>query len=195
MSKTVDLDLVLTSQIKKGDVNAFKEVYLRHWRNIYTIALSFLKSKQDAEDAVQEIFIKFWQKREYLSDNLSYRPYLFKIAKNSLINISKSFARKVLDEVDFSHLPGMNITDDIIEYNELTRFAYEAIEKLPPKRKIVFNLRSKEGMNNKEIAKEMGISVTMVEKQLKLANNFIRDYLKVNMNVGTVSFLFFINIF
>ena len=63
-------------------------------------------------------------------------------------------------------LSGVRVTDETVEYNELSGCVHEAIDKLPPKRKKAFNLRRKEGLTNKEIAHEMGISVKMVEKQL-----------------------------
>jgi RNA polymerase sigma-70 factor (family 1) len=195
MTKTIDFEIVFTSRVKRGDVDAFREVYSRHWRNIYTIALSFLKSKQDAEDAVQEIFIRFWNKREYLSDDLSYRPYLFKMAKNSLVNILKYSSLRMSYDLEECALSGVRVTDETVEYNELASCAHEAIDKLPPKRKNAFNLRRKEGLTNKEIAHEMGISVKMVEKQLKLSNSFIRHYLSVNIGTKAMSIALFISFF
>lgn len=184
----------ITSRLKKGDLIALKEVYSRHWKNIFIIAFSFLKSKEDAEDAVQDIFMQFWKKKEYLHDNSDYKPYLFRIAKNSLVNILHTNARKITGEIiEYKH-PSSSATEELVEYNELSKFVQEAIEKLPPKRKLVFDLKRNQGFTKRQIATEMGISIPMVEKQLRLANTFIKNYLKINADLDVSHILLFIAI-
>lgn len=189
------MDKGITSRLKQGDLDALKEVYSRHWKNIFAIAFSFLKSKEDAEDAVQDIFMRFWQKKEYLNSNADYKPYLFRIARNSLVNVIRSSSGKIIGQINNSRHPSSLATQEVVEFNELSRFAREAIDKLPPKRKLVFDLRRNQGFTKHQIAREMGISITMVEKQLKLANTSIRNYLKMNADLDVPLALLLINSF
>ena len=195
MNNGINTNRRITSRLKEGDLNALKEVYSRHWKNIFIIAFSFLKSKEDAEDAVQDIFMLFWKKKEYLDCNSDYKPYLFRIARNSLVNIMRSSARKASGELTDSKHPSSSATEELVEFNELSRFVQEAVDKLPPKRKLVFDLKRNQGFTKHQIATEMGISITMVEKQLRLANNFIKNYLKINADLDVSLALLFINIF
>ena len=192
MSDNVILNKKITAKLKQGDLHALQEIYSRHWKNIFVIAYSFLKVKEDAEDAVQDIFLQFWQKRAHLADDSDYKPYLFQIARNSLANLSRSWVKK--EVYGLEHISNKT-TEEAIEFNELSRFAQEAINKLPPKRKLVFDLRRNGGLSNRQIAKEMGISVTMVEKQLKLANTFIKNYLRINAGLDFHLTLLLIAIF
>jgi len=183
MNKKADCDNVLTAKIISGNKTAFKEVYSKHWKGIFVIAYSFLKSKEEAEDAVQDIFVKFWTKRALLSDQLNYKPYLFKLARNSLINIVNSVAKKNTTALSEIREPGNNYVENEMDYKELFNLASQAISQLPPKRKIIFELKRKEGLDSNEIAHEMGISRVMVQRQLKLAklsiNKFIQSHVIV----------------
>lgn len=195
MNNGIETNIRITSRLKEGDLNALKEVYSRHWKNIFIIAFSFLKSKEDAEDAVQDIFMLFWNKKDYLDQNADYKPYLFRIAKNSLVNIVRSGVRQASSEmVDRTH-PSSSATEELVEFNELSKFVEEAIDKLPPKRKLVFDLKRNQGFTKNQIAVEMGISITMVEKQLRLANSFIKNYLKINADLDVSLALLLISIF
>ena len=195
MNNSINTNKQITSRLKEGDLDALKEVYSRHWKNIFIIAFSFLKSKEDAEDAVQDIFMLFWKKKEYLNCNADYKPYLFRIARNSLVNIMRSSTTKAVRELTDSKHPSRPATEELVEFNELSRFVEEAIDKLPPKRKLVFDLKRNQGFTKHQIAMEMGISITMVEKQLRLANSFIKNYLKTNADLDVSLALLFINIF
>ncbi|MDN5216235.1 sigma-70 family RNA polymerase sigma factor [Fulvivirgaceae bacterium BMA12] len=195
MSSSIDINKRITSRLKQGDIDALKEVYSRHWKNIFAIAVSFLKSKEDAEDAVQDIFMRFWQKKDYLNPNADYKPYLFRIARNSLVNVMRSCSAKAIREIADGRHPSSLVTEEVVEFNELSRFAQEAINKLPPKRKLVFDLRRNQGFTKRQIAREMGISITMVERQLKLANTFIKNYLKINADLDVPLALLLISIF
>ncbi len=195
MSESTYINRDITTRIKLGELAALKEIYSKHWKNIYVIAYSFLKSKPDAEDAVHDIIIRFWQNREKLNENSDYKPYLFQIARNALVNIIKSNSRSITDELVETVHPSSEATEEYVAYNELSKFAQEAIDKLPPKRKLVFDLCRNHGFTKHQVANEMGISITMVDKQLKLANSFIRNYLKVNAGLDIHLTILYIAIF
>ncbi|MFY0653794.1 MAG: RNA polymerase sigma-70 factor [Cyclobacteriaceae bacterium] len=182
MTNLIDFDVRLTKQIKDGNTMAFHEIYSRHWKSIFGIAYSFLKNKQEAEDAVQDIFIKFWTKRDKLTANQDYKAYLFSIARNSLVNIVKSCSKNRMQAMTGIEEPGLNYTENELEYNELNELVIEAINEMPEKRQVIFELKRKEGLDTAQIAQEMGISKTMVQKHLKLANTFIKEYLLAHAN-------------
>jgi len=183
MNRQVDFDKSLTAKIVSGNKDAFKAVYTKHWKGIFVIAFSFLKSKEEAEDAVQDIFVNFWTKRSLLSDQLDYKPYLFRLARNSLVNIVNSAVKKYTTSLSEIQEPGNNYIENEVDYKELSNLASKAISQLPPKRKIIFELKRKEGLDSNEIAHEMGISRAMVQRQLKLAKLFINKYMQSHVIV------------
>src|SRR5690625_596565 len=98
------------SLIKQGDRIAFREVYYNYYQQLYFVAGKYLKDSQMAEDAVQEIFIILWVKRESLDPSKSLESFLFTCLKNHVLNMIKSRKRRILlayeaneEEVDESN--------------------------------------------------------------------------------------------
>jgi len=141
--------------------------------------MGYLKSEADAEEIVQEVFVKIWNNREELSLQKSFESYLFTIAKNGILNtIRKSKNEQVYLHYASLH-PGKNLlVDDELDFHELERAYYEAIGKLSPRRKEIYLLNREQFLSHAEIAERMNISVKTVENQMTSALAEIRNSLR-----------------
>ena len=187
---------LISESLKKGDIDALRIIYLKHYDEFLKLSISFLKSKTDAEDVLQEAFIKLWDKRHLLKDNQGYDSYLFIILRNTLVNAVRKKSKEILKQdlksvatIGYSHI------ENLLEHKELSKNLEKAIDKLPPKRKVVFNLKRNEGLTNQQISDQLGISTQMVEKQLKLARKTIREYMEIHGETSLLSLILFQIIF
>lgn len=128
---------------------------------------------------MQEIFIKVWEHREKLTAVRSFKSYLFRIAKNSVIDHIRhqQVKHKVLQSISQQTTEAHTETEQQVYYADYYNIAREAIEQLPEKRKLIFQLSTQEGLSHDEIASRLSISKSVVKKQLYAAFDFVRQYL------------------
>ena len=179
----------LLEQLKKDSPFAFQILFDKYSQKIYHFSLSYLKDKEEAEEIVQEVFMKIWSSRDKLVDNPSFESFLFIIAKNAILNtIRKSNCHQAY--LNYSKLhPEKNILlDEELDFNELKRAYQKSIEKLPPRRKEIFYLSREKNLSNVDIAKKMGISVKTVENQMTSALAEIKKNLR---SLGFSGIIFF----
>ena len=181
----------LVKALSKGEIRAFNDLFQLYGNRIYRFAIGYMKSQTEAEELVQDVFLKIWERRLELKDNLSFKAYLFTIAFNL---IRKHFTKKallhkylenqVLDDFDFD-------TAQNIDYNSTKKLIDTIVEQLPPKRRIVFIRSRFEGFSVNEIAEELGTSPKTVENQLGEALKFVREHLKSEKFPIIVYFILF----
>src|SRR5690606_24747458 len=122
----------------------------------------------DSDEVVQDVFAKVWENRSQLNSNLSFKAYLYAIARNLIL---KRIRRRAIDlafkQYFISHASlSENSTENIIHFNELRDISDEIIDKLPPQRKKVFLMNRVEGLKSEEIAVKMGLSKRTVERHI-----------------------------
>lgn len=183
---------LLSQRIKRGELSALKEIYDQYWKKLFIMAIKLLGNHEDAEEALQDTFLNFWMARDKLDENRPLEPFLLTIGKRKMID---KF-RKQVQTVNIDGLKEGNMlaatTEDPFVYKELHQLAEDIIDKLPPKRKIVFNLRREQGLTNKEIADQLDISIQMVERQMKLAIKMIRENLRLKTEIFSVFIFLFL---
>lgn len=186
------LDNQLVSAIKNDDHYAFDQLFHKYGSSLFSFMVSVLKDEFEAEEAVQDVFLKIWEKRKDLDPSLSFKSYLFTIALNTSKNIYRQKLQKEKYKQEVALELNLNRTSDIdaIEYRNLLDYVDKIIEKLPPSRREIFILSKKDGLKNLEIAQLLNISEQTVKNQLVSAMKFLRsEAVKDNSEVG---FLFFI---
>lgn len=184
----------LNLHLIKGDLSALKQLYESHWKRVFNVAYGLLKSKEDAEELVQDVFLKLWDYRSDVSPHLPIEGLLFTIAKRETFNrLRKKASNFTFIEVDEYQLWD-NYTEHQLAQNELVALSENAIQNLPPKRRHIFNLRLQQGMTNKEIADNLGVSVKFVERQISIARRSLQEQFNVN-GFTSFSLLFFILFF
>lgn len=174
-SKFTDLnsDMELILQIKKGDKNAFKTLFIKYYRKLINYCLYRKVDLETAKDLVQEIFAKLWDSKTHLDPEKSIQAYLYKSITNQIINLAKhSSSKNVSLDISIFAKSANNeqSIDDKIDIES-------SIEKLPEKLKMVFLLSRIEGFKYSEIAEICNISVKAVEKRMSKAFLILRKEL------------------
>ncbi len=187
------IDNELIKRLRRGDVEAFNQIFYGYSSKLYHFGYGYLKSKEDAEEMVQEIFSKIWDKRADIKEEYQFQSYLFTIAFNY---IKKYFRSKVLINkyAEFAALNDVATeqTQNEVNYASLKLRVDQLIDEMPEKRKAVFIKSRVEGKNSKEIAVEMNISPSTVENHLNQALRFLRQHLKDETLAGLLFFWLFI---
>lgn len=175
-------DNILISKAKKGDRNAFKNIYDRYHTQLYFVAKRYLKDDSLAEDAIQDIFLKLWSKRKELDKSQSLKGFLFTMLKNHLLNMLRKQDNRRKVQEGYKKLAQnkkiRSLTEEEIVYAEYQDIISRGLQKLSPAKRKVFKMRSFEGLSNSEVAKKNNVSVHTVKTQFYLGSKFIRNYLK-----------------
>jgi len=175
-------DNELTLLLNKGSKNAFATLYERYGRRIYLFALGYLKSDSDAEELVQDVFVKLWERRASLDEQKNLKAYIFKIVVNTIYDIIRK--RNVEQAfLDFA-AEKTNNADDVwnqVVYNDMLTHVNSLVDAMPEQRRKIFKMSKETGLTNDEIAIKLGISKRTVENQLYRATLFLKDNLGSNM--------------
>jgi RNA polymerase sigma-70 factor (ECF subfamily) len=164
--------------IQKGNKEAFQQVFDTCYEKLCQYAFTLLKDMDEAEDTVQSIFLKLWEKRESLDIRHSVRPYLYKSVYHQCINQLEHRVIK-LKHQEFGQREMSSATQppevfpDELEGNIMT-----AIDKLPQQCRTVFMLSRYETLKYADIARKLNISVNTVENQISKALRILRSELK-----------------
>ena len=180
--RTDNTDNNLVALLQKGDEQAFKSLFEKYGIRLYQFSLKFLKDKEDAEDVLNEVFLKIWENRQSLKTNLSFQAYLFTIAYNNIRQrfIKKSREEKYIRIFTEEYLVSTSKDEDQLDYYSFVERVNEIIDLLPPRRKEIFILSYKDELRNEKIAEMLGLSENFVRKQLAIARKFIIDKIREN---------------
>lgn len=172
-------DKILWSRIQLGDHNALKVLFDLYYRPLCSYALQFTHNMLDAEDLVQNEFVKLWVRRSELSIHTSVKSYLYKsVYHGYLQKIRKDKKKdKLLDSLKYEALSYL-LEEDNSEFIQKTERIKEAVKNLPDRCKEILLLSKKEGYKNREIAEKLGISIKTVESQIRIAFKKIREALE-----------------
>jgi len=156
----------------------FEDTFRSHYGILCNAANNIIKNKMAAEDIVQEVFLKLWERKDRSSISLNLKGYLYRATINKAIDYLHE-ARKILPLKDTDASSGMVDTmPNTIENRQLEESIDLALNKLPPKCKAIFSLSRFEGMKYAEIAKHLDISIKTVENQMGIALEKLRNELK-----------------
>ncbi|UZR98969.1 RNA polymerase sigma factor [Chondrinema litorale] len=196
MYKTGIIDEKIIKNITKGDVFAFKILYHFFYPKVYTFIKKHLHNPEDSEELTQDLFLKIWESRERINTSHPIDGYIFKIAKNSLIDFYRKKKSVNVSIEKINTIPYQEIDPASQLYNkELTNFLNHVIETLPPKRKEIYLLSREEGLTYIQIAHQLGISVKTVETQISLALKAIKQKIRYNTDMILVVALILKNFF
>lgn len=186
--KTEYTDDNLVALLQKGDEQAFKSLFEKYGTRLYQFALKYLKDKGDAEDLLNEVFLKIWENRQSLKTNLSFQAYLFTIAYNNIRQrfIKKSREEKYIRIFTEEYLVNASKDEDQLDYDSFKETINEIIDLLPPRRKEIFILSYNGELKNEQIAKKLDLSENFVRKQLAIARKFIIDKIRENNRLAGI---------
>lgn len=170
-------EIQLIKAFKKGDPQAFESLFNLYHKRLYYFLFGLLKSKEDAEEIVQETFLKIWESRELFLENYPFESLLFRIAKNAFLNYNRKKVNRTVFEKHFGFFTDLSESsaDQYILFQETQSIIETIVNGLPPKRKEIFLLQKIEGLSRQEIASKLGISIITVDGQLLKANKYLKE--------------------
>lgn len=174
----------LNIRLKEGNPSAFEELFKQTFPRMLGYCRLFIHDQAQANDLVQECFVKLWEKRGTIKSTQSIESLLFVMLRNKCLNYLRdqklhNFEKNIesIKENELQHLYQLDFTgreEKTMEEN-LIEAIRASVDNLPEKRKLVFTKAKIEGKKNKDVAEELGISVKAVEKHLHQAKEQIRN--------------------
>ncbi|MGE5429399.1 MAG: RNA polymerase sigma factor [Methylococcaceae bacterium] len=185
----------LVSLLRGGSQLAFERLFESYSQKLYRFSLSYLKSETEAEEIVQEVFLKLWENRRQLKNETSFQSYLFTIAFNAIRkhfnrkSRKEQYAAQILESLASEHA-SMETNSD---YELLVAKLEQLIGQMPERRKEIFIKRKKEGISVRDIALSMNISPKTVENQVTEAMNFLKKEFGKDRISGLMFFYLFMD--
>lgn len=175
-------DEVLFGKVRQDDGAAFETLFRTYYATLSHFACAYLHDLDEAEEIVQDIFVKIWEKRHQLAIETSFKAYLYQSVKNKCLNHirNKKTQSSHLTIIDSKDYEAPTAFGDL-STEELNDKLYEALEQLPPKCRQIFQLSRLDGLRHKEIADKLDLKVKTIENQigiaLKMLKHHLADYL------------------
>jgi RNA polymerase sigma-70 factor (ECF subfamily) len=179
VNKTVNIKL-LVKRLIENDKNALDGLYHYYYPRLYYFIKGFLKVEDEVDDVIQDVFVKLWENRNNITSVETFNSWVFTVTKNEVISLFRSKIKKAEFETRIREtvIQTESFTDTMLEYNEIKGRVDQLIEQLPEKRRQIFKLSREQGLSQKEIANQLGISVKTVEDHMMHAIRFMRENLK-----------------
>lgn len=180
---TYDDQTLLTAIAREGNRDAFTAFYLRYAEKVYSNMLLFLKEAPEAEDAVQELFARLWQKRTQINITTNVKGYLNSASRNIAFNRLRNAGKDKrllsrLQELAAGNYHDESAMEQEALVSEQWALLERAIQNLPPQRKRVFELCKIKGIAYDQACNELGIGLPTLKDHLFKAKKSIREYLE-----------------
>lgn len=166
--------------LKEGNLAAFDVIYHHYSPKLFGYVFRYLKNKEDAEEIVQEVFVKIWETRSKIDLTASFDSYLFVIAYHATISLLRKriSESKAMDYVGLAQEETESLTAlDELQFKELHEKAGKLINSLSDRQREIFLLSREEGLSHKEIAEKLNISENTVKNHMVSSLKFLRENL------------------
>lgn len=199
-SNLADDDMTLVAACRRGDVSAFDELVKRYDRRLFRIAHHVTRNREDAQDVVQEAFLRAFRYLDQFQGNSQFSTWLVRITINqSLMKVRKAHRKKEvqLDQEGFTEMGEFSL--DAVDWapnpeeryrsSELRAILVNALETLQPGLSLVFVLRDVEGLSTEQTSAALGLTQAAVKTRLMRARLQLRDRLTPHFkkNVRTLA--------
>jgi RNA polymerase sigma-70 factor (ECF subfamily) len=170
-------------RVQAGDLDAFEQLVERYQSMVYGLALSILRTHEDAEEAAQDAFVKLFRARNQFDGSRDLEPWLLRIAGNACrdrLRRRRSAALPVVDEAASSDLIGQ-VADARSSFTgavSIQQLVRAELDRLSARARLPLELKYLRGLTNQQIAEAMGVSVSNVKVQLARAKNVLQSRLE-----------------
>jgi len=182
-------DNVLITKCKSGDMQSFRQLLEHYQPYVYSIAYRFMNNKTDAEDLVQDCFVKVWKNLHRFDERFKFTTWLYKIITNLCFDRFKQKKREktttyedVYEYKNFESFDPTDVESNCIN-NEMRELITKLVNELSPKQKMIFILRDLEDVDVSEVGKIMKLSPGKIKSNLYYARKNIREKLETIYNV------------
>ncbi len=196
--KTDDHDHELIKHFKQGSRRAMEEIVGKYEEALFNFGLRMCGHTQDAEDIMQETFLNAFKSLNGFREETKLKNWLFRIAANACYRKRRKKKFEPERELSLESLTGPDGAEQGLEIpdwtndpakdllrSELKEVITSAVQKLPPKYRMVFNLRDIEGFSTEETSDIMNISLQSVKTRLHRARLFLREEITAHYREGT----------
>ena len=177
-----DMDIymknTLLNQLKEGSYTAFNKLYEEYFDLLYGFVFSLTHSHQTTTEVVQETFIKVWLNKHKIDPNQSFKAWLYRIARNTLLDEVKKQFHTPLFEDYLVHAANEKLAtpeEETLDFDDFRQTLHQVKEKLPAQQAKVFELCKEQGLSATEVAQQLDISEQAVYNHLSLAMKTIRQ--------------------
>ncbi|HCA06257.1 RNA polymerase sigma-70 factor [Chryseobacterium sp.] len=174
------------------EIQDFKALYYQYYQPLCNHAFKYLSDRDESEDVVQEVLIRFWELKKEMPNDLAARNYLFTAVRNRSISVLRQ-----KNNIRFVPIDGhdLEIPEEINKEQDgenISLFIEKAFEDLSPKCAEVFKLSRIGKLKYAEIAEHLGISIKTVENQMGKAIKHMRDFIDKNPLYSTFFMLYIV---
>jgi RNA polymerase sigma-70 factor (family 1) len=175
----------LLGRVAEGDEKAFGVIFHHYRPRIYSYAFHLSGSSGQADELVQEVFLKIWLNRDKIPHVLRFDNWLFTIARNQVFDMLKGMAKEASARRQMAELQepeGGSVEDSLLSKENELRLQ-QALERLSPRQKLIFTLSRHQGMKHEEIASRLHISRHTVKTHLVQALKTLRSVLHFHSEI------------
>lgn len=185
----------IIQSFKEGDPDAFQSIYSLFYKKVFTYTYRYTLSRENAEELTHDVFLQLWKSRSYVNPEIGLNGYISTLSKNVVFtwlrNVSRSKKIRAQLEVHFfeqqeEQHPGLKI-DATHDLEVLKR----ALNTLPPKRKLVFEMIRFKEMTYNEVAEQLCISRDAVKAHMVKANLVIEEMKRSKLHLDYVAIAYF----
>lgn len=176
---------ILIERFKDGDQSAFEMIFRFYYPGLVLFATQYVMYKEDAEEIVEDFFIRVWQKKQQINQADSLKPYFFTSIKNSSLNFlyKKKNKDNLIQKMIQLSQNNLLYQPDVFVISDLQEAIRKAIGSLPPKCREVFILCRINGLKNEDVAVKLNLSKRTVETHVSNALKQLRIELKDYMGL------------
>ncbi len=165
--------LELQARVARGDESAFTQLYLHFGKKLILFGVSLVRSKEIAEELVEDVFVRLWSNRQSITSIENITVYLYVAVKNKALNKLSQKANELIaapfDYLDTTLDEFAADPYDLMITSEMMNRMHQVIETLPPRCKMIFKLIREDGLRYKEVAEILNISVNTIDAQMAIA--------------------------
>lgn len=179
--------------VRNNDEHAFAMLFDRYWVRLYKTAFRYLKDREYSQEAVHDVFLSIWNRRQQLEID-SIANFLLTAIRYQVYNRMRAAKPPVtltLNDLEMDYLPDQSQSDHRIKNQEFLMELHGHLEKLPKRCQEIFCMSRIDNLNNQEIADRLGISKRTVENQITAALKHLRTCFKQASIILCLHYLFF----
>jgi len=179
---------VLIDRFKAGDQPAYEMIFRFYYPGLVLFASQYVMYEEDAEEIVQDFFVRVWQKRDQVNQTGTLKPYFFTSVKNSSLNFlyKQKHQDKLIQEIVKISENNLLYQPDVFVMSDLQDAIRKAVNSLPPKCREVFILSRINGLKNEDIANKLNLSKRTVETHVSNGLKQLRIELKDYVGLLTI---------
>lgn len=169
-----------------SDATAFKKLFTHYYARLKRFSFSIVKNEEEAEEVTSDVFVNIWRNRERLLEIQNIDSYFYVSARN--LSIRRATRNKInpvlrIEGIDLPFATNQVNPEQVLLNKEMIKHIEAAIEALPPRCRVIYQLARQEGLKYKQIAAILDISVKTIDAQMAIAVKRITETLKYRVKV------------